>query len=193
MRKAEQSAVSRRALLAAARSLFGDRGFDATSVADIAAAASLTKGSLYHQFEDKAALFEAVFVEVEEQVVHHLQEAARGLDDPMEIINRGLAAFLDACLDPQVRRIALIEGPVVLGWERWRELEGRYGLGLARDALTAAHRAGRLRDQNLDIAAQIVFGAAIEAALAVATAPDTEQARRDATSVLQSVVTAIAN
>lgn len=192
MRKAEQSAVSRRALLDAARSLFGHHGFDATSVDDVAAAASLTKGSLYHQFEDKAALFEAVFIEVEEQVVQRLQEAVHGLDDPIEIIHRGLAAFLDVCLDPQVRSIALIQGPVVLGCERWRELEGNYGLGLAQAALAAANQAGRLRDQNLDIAAHILFGAAIEAALTIATAPDKEQARNDATSILESIVNALA-
>lgn len=193
MRKADRSAATRRALLDAARARFGRQGFDATSVDDIAATASLTKGALYHQFRDKAALFEAVFVEVEEQVVRRLQEAVHDVDDPVEVVHRGLAAFLEVCEHAGVRRIALIEGPVVLGWERWRQLEEHYGLGLARTAFAAAHRAGRFRHHNPDIAAQIVFGAAIEAALSVATAPEREQARLDATSVLRAVVDALAD
>jgi AcrR family transcriptional regulator len=177
--KAEQSKTTRRALLDAARQLFTQQGYVHTSVDAVAGAAGVTKGALYHQFRDKKSLFQAVFEEIEGEVVERLVAEASSLDDPIEMLRRGAQAFLDACLEPSVRRIALVEAPAVLGWERWREIEQAYGLGVAKLALTAAIDRGLLPRQAVEPLALILFGALIEAALALASADNTASARRD--------------
>lgn len=130
-RRAAQAEATRGALIDAARRLFVDKGYHHTGTEEVVAQANVgTRGALYHHFADKEALFEAVFVAVEESLVI---EAAKNLADPAEgafnQLRQGLIGFLDASLTPEVQRILLIDGPAVLGWSRWRELESRYGLG----------------------------------------------------------------
>jgi AcrR family transcriptional regulator len=186
--KAEQSAATRRALLAAGRRLFCERGFADSSVEAVVSAAGVTKGALYHQFADKVALFQAVFEEIEGEVVARLIAEVSGVSDPMKVLRRGADAFLDACLDPAVRRIALVEAPAVLGWERWRELEQAYGLGVAKLALQGAMDAGAIRRQPVDPLAHILFGALIEAALVLATAADAAAARREVGRIVAGII-----
>lgn len=186
--KAEQSAATRRALLAAARRLFCERGYAGTSVEAVVSAAGVTKGALYHQFVGKVALFQAVFEEIEGEVVARLLAEVAGLSDPVKVLRRGADAFLDACLDPAVRRIALVEAPAVLGWERWRDLEQTYGLGVAKLALQGAMDAGAIRRQPVDLLAHILFGALIEAALVLATAADAATARREVGRIVAGII-----
>ncbi|HMG26405.1 MAG TPA: TetR family transcriptional regulator, partial [Acidimicrobiia bacterium] len=125
--KAEQADATRSALLAAARELFTDRGYAATSTTEIVARAGVTRGALYHHFSAKHDLFRAVFEQLEAEVTDHVaQEALAGVD-PLEQLRVGSRAYLDVCLDPAVQRVVLVEGPSVLGWETWQEIESRYG------------------------------------------------------------------
>lgn len=189
--KAEQSEATRRALIAAARMLFAAQGFADTSVDEITAAAGVTKGALYHQFRDKAALFEAVFENVETDVVEGLLAEVSGLSDPLRILRRGFDAFLDLCLDPAVQRIALIDAPAVLGWQRWRELEQAYGLGIAKLALQGAMDAGVIKRQAVDPLAHVLFGALIEAGLLLANSPDPAVTRKEVGRPVQGLVDAL--
>jgi AcrR family transcriptional regulator len=145
----------------------------------------------YHQFRDKVALFEAVFEDVERGVVEKLYGEVEGLSDPFRILRRGFDAFLDVCLDPAVGRIALIDAPAVLGWERWRELEQAYGLGMAKVALQAAMDAGVLKRQAVDPLAHVLFGAVIEAGLLVANSPDPAVTRREVGKPVQALLDAL--
>ena len=177
----ERSAATRRALMAAARPLFAERGFNGVGTEEIVRAAGVTRGALYHQFKDKAELFEAVFEEIEEEVMQRVAAVVlkRGGDDPLAALRAGALGWLDAAMDPEVQRIVLIEAPAVLGWERWREISMRYGMGLTQAALQAAMDAGAIDRQPVVPLAHIVIGALDEAALYVARAEKPKAASRE--------------
>jgi AcrR family transcriptional regulator len=178
--KAEQTERTRAALIRAGRTLFAERGFAATSTEELVRTAGVTRGALYHHFRDKRELFEAVYEDVERSLVEEVTRSLEGASDALEVLRRGSAAFLDACLDPAVRRISLVEGPSVLGWERWREIDQTYGLGMVKVALQAAMDAGAIRAAPVEPLAHVLLGGLMEAAMLLAASPDPGQARADA-------------
>ena len=192
--QAERSRASREALVAAARALFGERGFAAVGTAVIVEAAGLTRGALYHQFEDKTALFEAVLERTERGITE--QVAAVLADDrgtaPLDLLLAGARAWLDACGTPDVQRIVLVDGPAVLGWERWRRIGREHGLGLTVAALEHAVAAGVVAVQPVEPLAHLLVGALDEAAMYVARAADPERARCEVDEVLRRLVLALA-
>ncbi|ORA16196.1 TetR/AcrR family transcriptional regulator [Mycobacterium asiaticum] len=181
-RRAQQAVATRTALVSAARRLFVEKGYHRTGTEEVVAEARVgTRGALYHHFADKQALFEAVFIAVEEDLV---MAAAQSLADPadgaLNQLHLGLIGFLDASLAPHVQQILLIDGPAVLGWSRWRELESVYGLGAIRTMLERAIEEGDIAPgRPVDVLAHILLAAANETALFIANAPD-QQAARDA-------------
>src|ERR1700730_1299109 len=130
--QADRSAATRASLVQAARLLFAERGFAGVGTETIAGVAGVTRGALYHQFADKTELFETVYEAIEEELASRLGEliAAAGVSDPIEVMMLGVDAWLDACGEQEVQQIVLLDGPAVLGWQRWREIGMRYGLGL---------------------------------------------------------------
>jgi AcrR family transcriptional regulator len=177
--KAEQSEATRRALVGAAERLFTERGYADTPTEAVVQAAGVTRGALYHHFRDKAALFQAVYEALEERVVDQVHARIKGVSDPLKVLQRGAEGFLDACLDPAVRRVVLLEGPSVLGWERWREIDQAYGLGLTTAALEAAVAAGAIQRAPIEPLAHVLFGGLVDAAMLIASAADPRAARRD--------------
>src|SRR5918997_5375484 len=71
----ERSTATRGALVDAGRRLWAERGYAAVGTPEIAAAAGVTRGAMYHQFADKAALFRAVVERVEEDITVRLGES----------------------------------------------------------------------------------------------------------------------
>jgi AcrR family transcriptional regulator len=177
--QAERSAATRGALVAAARRLFAERGYAAVGTPEVAAAAGVTRGALYHQFAGKADLFLAVYEQVEREVTERIGElmASTGASDPLAALAAGAEAFLDACTEPEVQQIALLDAPAVLGWEQWRAVGLNYGLGMTEAALRAAMDAGRIAAQPVRPLAHVLLGALDEAALYVARAEDPDAAR----------------
>ncbi len=188
--QADRSAATRGALIAAARQLFAERGYAAVGTPEVAAAAGVTRGALYHQFADKADLFLAVYELVEQEITERIGElvAAAGATDPVEALTAGAEAFLDACAEPEIQRIVLIEAPAVLGWDTWRAVGLKYGLGLTEAILRAAIDAGRIAEQPVRPLAHVLIGALDEAALYVARAEDPVAAREQMRSVLGRLV-----
>jgi len=170
--QSERSAATREALIAAARELFAERGYAAVGTEEIVRKAGLTRGALYHQFGGKRELFEAVYETIEREVTERIAADALVGPDPLEALRAGARAFLDHCLQPEVQRIVLIDAPSVLGWERWREIGARYGLGLIEAALQAAIDAGAISPAPVKPLAHVLLGALDEAAMAVARAED---------------------
>jgi AcrR family transcriptional regulator len=187
---AERSEATRAALVAAARPLFAQRGFAGVGTEEIVRAAGVTRGALYHQFADKRELFAAVFEQVEAQLSERIGAAAisSGVADPLAALRVGTAAWLDASTEPETQRIVLLDGPAVLGWERWRAIAMHYGFGLVETVLQAAIDAGQLRPQPVAPLAHVLIGAVDEAALYVATAADQPQARADVDAVLDRLL-----
>jgi AcrR family transcriptional regulator len=178
--KAQQSFVTRTALLTVARELFAERGYAQVGTEEIVRAAGVTRGALYHHFKDKADLFAAVYEDVEgalmERIAASAMAAAR---DPLELLRAGASGFLDACEDPAVQQIALLDAPSVLGWERWREIGMRYGFGLVRGGLQEAMDAGVIERQPLDALAHLLLGAIDEGAMLIARAENPAEVRAD--------------
>jgi AcrR family transcriptional regulator len=175
--KAERADATRTALVAAARTLFTDHGYAATSTTEIVERAGITRGALYHHFAAKEDLFRAVFEKIEDEVTKHVARAALTSTDPLEQLRRGTRAYLEACVDPAVQRVVLVEGPSVLGWETWQDIEQRYGYGLVVAAVEAAVAAGLVAAQPVEPLAHVLFGALTEAGMMVARADDPRAAR----------------
>jgi AcrR family transcriptional regulator len=177
--KAEQADATRTALSAAARQLFTERGYAATSTTEIVERAGVTRGALYHHFAAKDELFRAVFEQLEGEVTKHVADEALTSTDPLEQLRRGTRAYLDACIDPAVQRVVLLDGPSVLGWETWQEIEQRYGYGLVLAGIEAAIGAGLISAQPVEPLAHVLFGALTEAGMVVARADEPRTARAD--------------
>jgi len=176
--KAEQSEATRTALIAAARELFAERGYAAVGTEEIVRATGVTRGALYHHFAGKRELFAAVYEDVERQLVERIAASAiSSAGDPLQALHAGAQAFLDACEDPAVRRIALVDAPSVLGWEQWREIGLRYGFGLVQGTVQAAMDAGLIDPQPVLPLAHLLLGAIDEGAMLIARADDGGETR----------------
>jgi len=186
-----RSEATRRMLVTAARTLFGERGYASVGTEEIVRAAGVTRGALYHQFRDKADLFAAVAEQVEAEIVNRVAEGAVAAADPVEELSTGMRLFLDACADPAVERIILLDAPAVLGWEAWRDLAARYGLGLVQAALQAAIEAGAIIPQPVVPLAHVLIGALDECALYVARAEEPDVARQECTAILDRILLSI--
>jgi AcrR family transcriptional regulator len=188
--QADRSAATREALVAAARRLFGARGFADVSTDAIVAAAGVTRGALYHQFADKTALFEAVLAAVESDIAQRLAVEAEsaGISDPVEALRHAVRTWLDICVEPEIHRIALIDGPSVLGWTHWREVCQLHVFGLVRALVAHGIELGRIRPQPVMPLSHILMGAGDEAALYVAEAADRTQARAEMIPILDQFI-----
>jgi len=180
-RREEQSEATRAALLDAARELFSERGYAGVGTEEIVRRARVTRGALYHHFADKKDLFRAVHERMEAELTEAVaaELAASQAGDPLAALATGVRSFLDACTDPALARIALLEAPSVLGWAEWREIDERYGLGLVAAGLEGAIEAGVLRRQPVRPLAHLMLGALGEAAMLIANADDPERVRRE--------------
>lgn len=145
-KNAIRSDRTRTALVTAARDLFATEGYAATSTPAIVAAAGLTRGALYHHFDDKAGLFRAVVEHEQATVASEIEIASDDAAyDPMAAIRQGGEAFLDAMRDPGRRRILLVDGPAVLGTEAMREIDARHAGRTLVAGVGAAIAAGQMR------------------------------------------------
>jgi AcrR family transcriptional regulator len=169
--QAARSAATRAKLVRAGRQLFARRGFAAVATEQIARRAGVTRGALYHHFADKEDLFLAVYEDVERELTERVAGELAGASGPLQAMQRASGLFLDACQTPEVQRIVLLDGPAVLGWERWREVAERYGLGLTETALAAAMQAGEIETMPTRPLAHLLMGALDEAAMMVARQP----------------------
>jgi AcrR family transcriptional regulator len=152
---------------------------------EIVRAAGVTRGALYHHFGGKEDLFRAVLRAVNADIAQRLAGEVIAVEDPWEALHVGVARFLDlSASSPEVQRVALLDGPSVLGWEEWRAIDAEYGLGLVEFALQRAVDAGQLPAQPLRPLAHLLLGALDEAALMVAQADDVQAVRAELTEAI---------
>jgi AcrR family transcriptional regulator len=190
--KAAQSEATRAALIATARALFAERGYAGVGTEEIVRTAGVTRGALYHHFAGKKELFEAVYEDVERQLVEQIAASAiSSATDPLEALHAGAQAFLDACEDPAVQRIALVDAPSVLGWEQWREIGLRYGFGLVRSTVEAAMDAGLIERQPVDALSHLLLGAIDEGAMLIARADDGGTTREEVGATVKRLLEAL--
>jgi AcrR family transcriptional regulator len=190
--RARQSFATREALLTVARELFAERGYAQVSTEEIVRAAGVTRGALYHHFSDKADLFAAVYEDVEGDLMERIAASAgAAAADPLGLLRAGASAFLDACEDPAVQQIALLDAPAVLGWERWREIGMRYAFGLVRGGLQEAMDAGQIARQPVDALAHLLLGAIDEGAMLIARADEVAKTRVEVGAAVDRFIDAL--
>ncbi|MCF2129488.1 TetR/AcrR family transcriptional regulator [Strepomyces sp. STD 3.1] len=183
---------TRRALLDTGLRLFTERDFSAVSAEELVRTAGLTRGALYHHFNGKPGLFEAVFEEQERRATERISAAVSSLGDPIERADRAVHAVLDVCTDYTYRHIVLQQGPIALGWPRWRELDQRHLGGVLVGIVEAALAAGRIRPYPAGLIAGAFYGALTELALTIAESDNPEQARDQAASLVADLVGGLA-
>jgi AcrR family transcriptional regulator len=188
--QAERSEATRDALIQAARTLFAARGYAHVGTEEIVRAAGVTRGALYHHFDGKRELFEAVYERVEAELAQQIASGVleSGAAAPLEAMRAGAEMFLQACTEPEAQRIVLLDGPSVLGWDRWREIAAEHGLGLIEATVQVAIEAGAIAEQPVRPLAHVLMGALDEAAMMVARAEDPERMREEVGRTLDSLL-----
>ncbi|CAN5690730.1 TetR/AcrR family transcriptional regulator [soil metagenome] len=189
--KKEQSATTTARLLDIARSMFTEQGYAGVGLEDLAARAEVTRGAVYHHFGSKQGLFEAVLDDVQADVASAIETAAEAFTDPWDQLVAGCHAFIDAACHPSARRIMLIDGPAVLGWQRWRDLDAAHSGHLLEEVLEDIAREGMMERRLTGSAAAMLSGAMNEAALWLARPDAAESDSSAAHETLDRLLLAI--
>lgn len=192
--RSEKAEATRARLIEVAGELFGERGYDNTPIEEVLERSGVSKGALYHHFPSKEALFEAVYRAGEQECLGEIAKAAMKETDPLEAIRAGCQMWLDmVAMDQHVRQVALIDGPSVLGWQRWREIDEEYAFGLTKKVLQVAADAGAIRGENVEITAHLALAMLGEAAMLIAKAEDKRKAREEAGAAVDRLISALAD
>ena len=170
--KIEKAGSTRAKIIAVARRLFAARGYDGTSTETVLEQAEVSRGALYHHFENKEALFAAVLEAVEVDITAASARARANATDPVQALGVAFDNFLNMACETEVRQIVLTDAHSVVGWQKWREIEERHGLGRLKQALKAIADTGRIRHDMVDVFAHILLASLIEVAFLVARSPD---------------------
>ena len=185
---AEQSDQTQRALLAAARALFAERGYGATPTEAIVARAGVTRGALHYHFQNKAGLFSAVYTEMEGELMQGiLQSMAAAEGDEWQRILRAIDTFLDLSTTPAFQRVLYVDGPAVLN----SAVPNPAGLSLIRQSLERLMTQGYIAAQPLESLARLWFGALVEGALYLVQAGDQPTAKADLTQSIARLFTGL--
>lgn len=191
--QAERRSRTIEAVIAAAIQRFGTHGFAATTIDEIASDAGVAKGAVYHHFESKEAIFERVLescqVELQTKVAAAAGDAARAGAGRVDVMKRGTRAYLTAAIQPRARQILLIDGPAVLGWEKWRAIDTRY-FGAS---LSGGGPSGTSLDGEPQFAPRVhlLLGAITEAAMVCARARNRRAALEGMMSALDELFDAL--
>ncbi|MEU8482437.1 helix-turn-helix domain-containing protein [Streptomyces sp. NPDC048641] len=195
-RREEYAAITRAALLDAAADLFAEKGFDVTSVDDVAKAARVSKGAVYHHFPDKSAIFDEVFrinqQEVVAQVAAAIPTDLQGEQHLWQVTVAAVQGFIDAYVTDAQKRSLLRQSAGVLGVHRCRQIDDDLALPLVVGMLDGLQAGGQLRENvSIKMAATIIFGTLCEAATSLALADDCEQAGREASQVVSYMLSGL--
>lgn len=186
--KLEKAASTKAKIIAVARHLFATRGYAGTSTEVILEEAQVSRGALYHHFENKEALFAAVMEAVEVDITTASARAGANATDPVEALLRAFNAFLDQACETEVRQIVLMDAHSVLGWQKWREIEERYGLGRLKQALKLIAATGRIHQDMVDVFAHILLASLIEVAFLVARSPQPQVKARTGRKAMKELL-----
>ncbi|NUO97107.1 MAG: TetR/AcrR family transcriptional regulator [Nonomuraea sp.] len=186
----ERTRATTGALVEAARELFVDDGFAATSLDAICARAKVTRGAFYHHFSNKEQIFSEVYAAEQKKLAATVRQAFRAQPDPWDGMFAGCRALLEASLEPAVRRITLLEAPGALGWSAMRDIQAGCKDQMRR-GLAVAVEAGCIAERPLDPATSLLYGGICELALDVARAADRRAALEESLAELRRVLAGV--
>lgn len=178
------------AILDAGRALMTEAGYAGVTVDDVTARAGVAKGAFYHHFPSKQALLDAVVDRLQGEIADELR--ADRAPDPLssDDLAAALEGYLTRAAHPSRRRLVLVEGPAVLGWERWREIDDVHFAGMTHAALTAILPPGT-DPERVAAVTRLLLGAVMEAAMATGRAPDPERAAPRYGDVLRDLLSGL--
>lgn len=186
--QAERRAATMRGIEDAARKLFAGRGFADTTIDDIAARAGVAKGAVYHHFSSKEEIFARVLESIQAELSSaQLPAASAKLRDPLDSIAAGVLRYLQAICEPEIKRILLIDGPAVIGWQKWRDIDMRYFGALTKAALANA-LGDKVRPREIEPLAHLLMGAIMEAALVCATAEHPKKLAKELSAGIRALL-----
>ena len=151
-------------------------------------AARVTRGALYHHFEDKKALFDAVVVLMQAEAAVKIEQEARKQPAIWDRLIVGIGAYLDVCLDPAYARIVIQEGPAVLGADRYREIEEAYPQALLKETFKALKRRGELHCEDIDLLTRMADAMICKMAIMLPDAKDPKQLRKRGQSLIGNLL-----
>lgn len=184
----ERGRATRERLLEAGREQFGAHGYEGASLDAILDTAGVKRGALYHHFESKQELFDAVLDREVALIAGRIAKEAGKAADPVESLRIGCRTWLRMALDPEVQRIVLLDPPSVVGWTRWRELDELHTLGGLRRNLELIAEQGRLADGDVDLFAHMLLASLSEAALLIARAEKPRSALRAGEAAVETLL-----
>jgi len=187
-RNKEETAITIQTLIEVARTHFTERGYADAALEEIVQEAGLTRGALYHHFGNKKGLFQAVLDTVQKEVAERVETQAAASADVWEQLILGCRAFITAAVEPRNKRIMLLDGPAVLGWEEWRRMDEQNSMRLLRAQIQFMQQQGELRQVAVDALTHMLSGAMNEAALWIAQAAEDEQAYEESMIVISSLL-----
>lgn len=180
MKTTQTGLLTRDQIVAAARDLFAKDGYAATSTEQVLQRTGISRGALYHHFKNKESLFEAVLDDLERELAGAAAKASAGATDPVAALWAGCASFLTEAAKPEVRQIVLVDAHSVVGWQKWREIEERYGLGMLKQGLKAIAATHEIPDQAVELYAHILLATMIEVAFLTSRSSNPAEAMRQA-------------
>jgi AcrR family transcriptional regulator len=183
--------VTRQHIIATATRLFADDGYEGTSIEAVLRECGISRGALYHHFASKEALFTEVLEVTEARVGEIITAAAQGAGNPLDALRAGCAAWLSLAHDPVVKQVVLIDAPSVVGWQAWREIDGRYALGLLKSGLRMAAMMGRVPSAKVDLYAHMLLAVLIELALLIARSENIAAAVESSMEAVEQLVSRI--
>ncbi|ALJ14487.1 TetR/AcrR family transcriptional regulator [Sphingopyxis macrogoltabida] len=170
-RRAETMEENRGKLIAAGRKAFASEGFAAASMDELTASVGLTRGALYHNFGDKQGLLAAVVAEVDGEMAARARAASADAGDDWERLLAEGEAYIAMALDPEVRRIVLLDGPAFLGDpSHWPSQNAC--LEATKQVVEKLIADAVMKSVDIEAAARLLCGAALNAALWVAASDD---------------------
>jgi AcrR family transcriptional regulator len=186
--RADRGTATRARIIAVATALFTAHGYEGTSIETVLRETGLSRGALYHHFSSKDELFVAVLEAIEAEIAEATVKGSRGSATPAAALRAGCGVFLELAQTPKVRQVLLRDAPGVIGWQKWRELDARYGFGLLRAALERAAAAGALDKQLVEPFAHMLLASLLEVALMSARADAKPATLRQARAALNELI-----
>ena len=190
-RTKEDASETNRRLLDLGKTYFGEKGYADASMEELVKEAGLTRGSLYHHFGSKQGLFEAVLASVQQTIGEQVAREAEAGSDPWDELMRGCRAFMTAAVEPVHRRILLIDGPAVLGWEVWRRMDEEHAMRHLKEQLQQMQKGEWLRPMPVEAMAHLLSGAMNEAVLWLAALPEYERELEQTMVALEQLMSGI--
>lgn len=183
-----QGELTQKTLRKHARKLFTQKGYAAANTGELVQRARMTKGALYHHFANKRELYLAVVEDLEQELVERLEAAGAAQRDPWDRLRAMCQAYIDACADPALARILVLEAPVVLGWKTWCNLEQKYEVAALARCLKDT---GLHLKEPAETLAQVILGALTTGARVIATAANPDAARIEIEKTMDRLLTGL--